>query len=97
MCLQEGRVAGQERDRDLLAVGEALKALPVLTPMKSQVVGLRFFGGLSVEETAGVFKISPETVMRDWKFAKATWYLCGLCALGGESSPRCPGRDGQLG
>lgn len=50
---------------------EALNALAALDARKSQVVELRFFGGLSVEETAEVLKISPETVMRDWKFAKA--------------------------
>ena len=69
--LQEGLVAGQERSKDLLAVDDALTALETLEPRKSQVVELRFFGGLSVEETAAVLKISPETVMRDWKFAKA--------------------------
>ncbi|HXR37800.1 MAG TPA: sigma-70 family RNA polymerase sigma factor [Terracidiphilus sp.] len=70
--LHEGLVAGQERSKDLLAVDDALTALATLEPRKSQVVELRFFGGLSVvEETAEVLKISPETVMRDWKFAKA--------------------------
>ena len=69
--LHEGLVAGQERSKDLLAVDDALTALETLQPRKSQVVELRFFGGLSVEETAAVLKISPETVMRDWKFAKA--------------------------
>ncbi len=64
-------VAGQERSKDLLAVDDALTALATLEPRKSQVVDLRFFGGLSVEETAEVLKVSPETVMRDWKFAKA--------------------------
>jgi len=68
---QEGLVAGQERSKDLLAVDDALTALETVEPRKSQVVELRFFGGLSVEETAEVLKISPETVMRDWKFAKA--------------------------
>jgi RNA polymerase sigma factor (TIGR02999 family) len=69
--LHEGLVAGQERSKDLLAVDDALTALESLEPRKSQVVELRFFGGLSVEETAEVLKVSPETVMRDWKFAKA--------------------------
>jgi RNA polymerase sigma factor (TIGR02999 family) len=69
--LHEGLVPGQERSKDLLAVDDALTALATLEPRKSQVVELRFFGGLSVEETAEVLKISPETVMRDWKFAKA--------------------------
>jgi RNA polymerase sigma factor (TIGR02999 family) len=55
---------------DLIAIDEALRSLAKQYDRKSQVVELRFFGGLSVEETADVLKISPETVMRDWKFAK---------------------------
>jgi len=55
---------------DLIAIDEALRSLAVQYDRKSQVVELRFFGGLSVEETADVLKVSPETVMRDWKFAK---------------------------
>jgi RNA polymerase sigma factor (TIGR02999 family) len=59
---------------DLIAIDDALRALAVQYERKSQVVELRFFGGLGVEETAEVLKISPETVMRDWKFAK-NWLL----------------------
>ena len=59
---------------DLLAVDEALKALAKVDERKSQVVELRFFGGLSVEETAEVLQVSPETVARDWRLAKA-WLL----------------------
>ena len=59
---------------DLLAVDNALSALAEVDARKSQVVELRFFGGLSVEETAEVLKVSPETVARDWKLAKA-WLL----------------------
>jgi RNA polymerase sigma-70 factor (ECF subfamily) len=55
---------------DLIAIDDALRALAAQYERKSQVVELRFFGGLSVEETAEVLKISPETVMRDWRFAK---------------------------
>ncbi len=61
-------------DPDLVAVDEALERLAAFDGRKSQVVELRFFGGLSVEETAEALGISPETVMRDWKFAKA-WLL----------------------
>jgi len=50
------------------------KALAALDPRKSQVVELRYFGGLSVQETAEVLQVSPETIMRDWKFAKL-WLL----------------------
>jgi RNA polymerase sigma-70 factor (ECF subfamily) len=59
---------------ELLAVDEALKELAKLDRRKSEVVELRFFGGLRVEEVAAALKVSPETVMRDWKLAKA-WLL----------------------
>ncbi len=59
---------------DLIAIDDALRALAVQYERKAQVVELRFFGGLSVEETAEVLKISQETVMRDWKFAK-NWLM----------------------
>ena len=55
---------------DLVAVNDALTALATFDSRMSQVVELRFFGGLSVQETADVLKVSPETVMRDWKTAK---------------------------
>ena len=61
-------------DPDLLAIDETLVRLAAFDQRKSQVVELRFFGGLSVEETAEALTISPETVMRDWKLAKA-WLL----------------------
>ena len=51
-----------------------MKVLSVVNSRRSQVVELRFYGGLSVEETAGVLKVSPETVIRDWKLAKL-WLL----------------------
>jgi RNA polymerase sigma factor (sigma-70 family) len=54
-----------------VALDDALKDLSALDPRKGKVVELRFFGGLSVEETAEALKISCETVMRDWKFAKS--------------------------
>jgi len=69
--LDEALVVGQEPDRDLVALDDALKALSARDVRKGKVVELRFFGGLSVEETATVLKISPETVMRDWKFAQS--------------------------
>lgn len=58
----------------IVAVDEALDALAQFDERKSRVVELRFFGGLSVDETAVVLKVSPETVMRDWKLAKA-WLM----------------------
>ena len=69
--LDEALVVGEEKGRDLVALDDALKILTEQDARKGQVVELRFFGGLSVEETAAVLKISPETVMRDWKMAKS--------------------------
>jgi RNA polymerase sigma factor (TIGR02999 family) len=59
---------------ELLAVDDALKALAKVDLRKSQVVELRFFGGLTAEETAVVLRVSPDTVVRDWRLAKA-WLL----------------------
>jgi RNA polymerase sigma factor (TIGR02999 family) len=59
---------------DLLAINDVLEALEKLAPRKSQVVELRFFGGLTAEETAEVLNVSTETVLADWRFAK-TWLL----------------------
>lgn len=59
---------------ELLAVDQALQRLSVVDARKSQVVELRFFGGLTVEETALALRVSPETVMRDWRLAKA-WLI----------------------
>jgi RNA polymerase sigma factor (TIGR02999 family) len=61
----------ESESAELIAVDDALKALAQMDPRKARVVELRFFGGLSVEETAEVLKISPQSVMRDWKLAKA--------------------------
>lgn len=63
-------VAGTARP-ELLALDDALEQLGKVDARKSRVVELRFFGGLSVQETAEVLKVSPETVMRDWRLAKA--------------------------
>ena len=69
--LDEGVIASSERIAGLIALDDALMDLTKLHPRQSEVVELRFFGGLSVEETAGMLKVSPETVMRDWRAAKA--------------------------
>jgi len=68
--LDEALVVSKERGEDLVALDDALQSLAGIDPRKSQVVELRFFGGLSVEETAELLKVSPDTVMRDWKMAK---------------------------
>jgi RNA polymerase sigma factor (TIGR02999 family) len=62
---------------DLIALDDALKTLETMDPRKAKVIELRFFGGLSVEETAEVLKVSPDTVMRDWKLARA-WLMSEL-------------------
>ena len=60
-----------EPRQDFVALDDALQALAAFDERKSRVIELRFFGGLSVEETASVLKVSPDTVMRDWRLAKA--------------------------
>jgi len=62
---------GGSRARELIALDDALNTLNAIDARKARVVELRFFGGLSVEETAAVLFVSPETVMRDWKFARS--------------------------
>ena len=74
VTLDEGLLVGGDPSRDLVALDDALEALTAVDPRKGQVVEMRFFGGLTVEETAEVLKVSPETVMRDWSLAKA-WLL----------------------
>ena len=74
VSLEEALVISNDQRSDLVALDEALNALATIDPRRSRVVELRFFGGLSVEETAVVLKVSPETVMHDWKVAKA-WLM----------------------
>ena len=69
--LQEALAAAVQPGADLVAIDDALNALAAIDPRKSQVVELRFFGGLSVQETAEVLKVSVETVHRDWRLAKS--------------------------
>jgi RNA polymerase sigma-70 factor, ECF subfamily len=73
----EALVFTSRPDPNLLALDDALNRLAVVDPRKSRVVELRFFGGLSVKDTAEVLKLSPDTVMRDWNLAKA-WLLRDL-------------------
>jgi RNA polymerase sigma factor (TIGR02999 family) len=82
VSLDEALLVSRERGADLVALDDALKTLAETDPRRGRVVELRFFGGLSVEETAEVVRISPETVMHDWKFAKA-WLLR---ELGGKAA-----------
>ncbi len=72
--LDEALIPSPERDADLMALDDALTALAAIDPREARVVELRFFGGLSVEETAEVLQLSGMTVKRDWNHAKA-WLL----------------------
>jgi RNA polymerase sigma factor (TIGR02999 family) len=68
------------RDREMVAIDDALRTLAELDPRKAKVIELRFFGGLSVEETAAVLKISGQSVMRDWRLAKS-WLMREMQAV----------------
>ena len=72
--LEEALVVSNEPAEDLVALDDALTTLAAVDPRKSQVVEMRFFGGLSLEETAEALHVSRETVKRDWKMAKL-WLL----------------------
>jgi RNA polymerase sigma-70 factor, ECF subfamily len=74
VSLEEAAVVGAGRATDLTALDDAMNALARLDSRKVRVVEMRFFGGLSVEETAEVLKVSAVTVMRDWSTAKAWLY-----------------------
>lgn len=85
VALEDSAVVGGGRAENLVALDDAMQALASIDSRKAQVVELRFFGGLSVEETAEVLKVSPVTVMRDWSTARAWLYR----EMGGET------RDGS--
>jgi DNA-directed RNA polymerase specialized sigma24 family protein len=72
-----------ELDWDLVHLDEALQALAVADARKARVVELRFFGGLSAEETAQVLEVSPQTVLRDWRLSKV-WLLRQMSRRGKE-------------
>ena len=86
VTLDEGAIVARTPDRDLVSLDNALQALAALDERKARVVELRYFGGLSVEETAAVVKVSPQTVLRDWRLAKA-WLLREM-KRGEAGSPR---------
>jgi RNA polymerase sigma-70 factor (ECF subfamily) len=77
ITLNDELVGSGEQVTNLVAIDEALQALAAFDERSSRVVELRFFGGLTVKETADVLAVSPETVMRDWKLAK-NWLLRDL-------------------
>ncbi len=70
-----------KQDSEMIAIDDALNQLAKMDPRKARVIELRFFGGMSVEETSEVMKIGPQTVMREWKLAKA-WMLRELSQQG---------------
>lgn len=71
VTLDEGMALAEARSLDVLALDKALESLSAIDPQQGKVVELRFFAGLSIEETAEVLGISPATVKRDWSMAKA--------------------------
>jgi RNA polymerase sigma-70 factor, ECF subfamily len=71
VSLDSNNAIAQEQSANVMALDEALKTLEQTDPRKSQIVELRFFGGMSIEETAKALKVSPGTVMREWTFARA--------------------------
>lgn len=71
VSLDEAMIVSTERANEVVALDEALKTLAEIDSRQSQIVELRFFGGLSIEETAEILAVSPGTVMRDWTLAKA--------------------------
>lgn len=83
--LDEGLVVSPERGADMLALDEALERLSALNARQSQVVELRYFGGLNEEEVAEVLKVSSRTVRHDWSLARA-WLYRELSLEGGDDS-----------
>lgn len=71
VSLVEGANVAQEQAANVVALDDALQTLEAIDARQSEIVELRFFGGLSIDETAEVLKVSPATVMRDWTFARA--------------------------
>ncbi len=74
VTFSEDAIVSTARSEEIVALDDALNQLAILDARKSRVVEMKFFGGLNIEEIAGVLKISPATVKRDWRFAR-TWLL----------------------
>ena len=74
VSLEQAAIISRERASDFVALDDALTGLAQFDERKSKIVELRFFGGLSIEETAEVLKISPATVKREWSLAQAWLY-----------------------
>jgi RNA polymerase sigma-70 factor (ECF subfamily) len=93
VTLDEGMLIA-DPGRDLVALDDALEQLARVDERKSRVVEMRFFGGLSIEETAEALSVSPDTVMRDWKLAKA-WLLRELAPRGESGKGRGVREEGR--
>ena len=87
MKLDEFAIVSPAKSARMVALDEAMKRLALVYPRKSDVIELRFFGGLSVEETAEVLKVSRLTVIRDWNFARA-WLLAEMRGQNSEELRR---------
>src|ERR1700686_2193482 len=74
VALDDVALVSPDRTGDLVALDDAMNALARLDPRKVQIIEMRFFGGLSAEETAEVLKVSPATVRRDWSIARLWLY-----------------------
>jgi RNA polymerase sigma factor (TIGR02999 family) len=81
VSFEEALIVSEERAAEVVALDNALKGLAEFDPRKSQIVELRFFGGLSIDETAEILRVSPGTVMRDWTLAKA-WLRKQIVGVG---------------
>jgi RNA polymerase sigma-70 factor (ECF subfamily) len=85
--LDEAAAVSQEKSAEVIAVDDALKDLSALDPRRSQIAELHYFGGLNIEEIAEVLEISPTTVQRQWRPAKAWLHEAAQKA---SAQPRCP-------
>ena len=96
--LDEAAALTEQRAGQLIALDDALRDLAALDERKSQIIELRFFGGLSMEETAEVMKISPSTVQREWRAAKAWLRHASLrrSSIRLQAGERLPGEDLHL-
>jgi RNA polymerase sigma factor (TIGR02999 family) len=88
--LDEAMILSAERASEVIALDSALRELAEIDPRKAQIVELRFFGGLTIDETAQVLSVSPGTVMRDWTLAKA-WLRRAV-----SNSPDAQTRSAQI-
>jgi len=87
VSLDETALLAEDQAEHFIALDEALRSLEVVDPQKSKIVELRYFGGLSIEETADVLNISPRTARREWQRAKAWLYRLVVEGTGDETRP----------